>query len=78
MMGLPSLNSLDRAQGARIWLATEATDMRCGLDRLAQRVGLLRSLEQQYQKPGIEQAERNSDEDTPSFVGVEGKPQRDD
>jgi len=38
MIGLPSLNSLDRAQAARIWLATEATDMRCGFDRLAERV----------------------------------------
>ena len=28
----------DRAQGARIWLAAEATDMRCGFDRLAERV----------------------------------------
>lgn len=38
MTGLPSLRSLDRAQGARIWLAAEATDMRCGFDRLAERV----------------------------------------
>lgn len=38
MIGLPSLQALDRAQGARIWLATEATDMRCGFDRLAERV----------------------------------------
>jgi len=38
MIGLPSLQSLDRAQGARIWLAAEATDMRCGFDRLAERV----------------------------------------
>jgi transposase len=38
MIGLPSLSSLDRAQAARIWLATEATDMRCGFDRLAARV----------------------------------------
>lgn len=38
MMGLPSLQALDRAQGARIWLAAEATDMRCGFDRLAERV----------------------------------------
>jgi transposase len=38
MIGLPSLNSLDRAQAARIWLATEASDMRCGFDRLAERV----------------------------------------
>lgn len=38
MMGLPSLNSLDQAQTVRIWLATEKTDMRCGFDRLAERV----------------------------------------
>jgi transposase len=29
---------LDRGQSSRIWLATEATDMRCGFDRLAERV----------------------------------------
>ena len=38
MIGLPSLRALDGAQGARIWLAVEATDMRCGFDRLAERV----------------------------------------
>jgi transposase len=38
MIGLPSLRTLDAAQGTRIWLAAEATDMRCGFDRLAQRV----------------------------------------
>ena len=38
MIGLPSLHTLDHAQAARIWLATEATDMRCGFDRLAERV----------------------------------------
>jgi transposase len=38
MMGLPSLHALDRAQATRIWLAAEATDMRCGFDRLAERV----------------------------------------
>jgi transposase len=38
MLGLPSLHTLDLAQAARIWLATEATDMRCGFDRLAERV----------------------------------------
>jgi len=32
------LHTLDRAQCGRIWLATEATDMRCGFDRLAERV----------------------------------------
>jgi transposase len=37
-MGLPSLQALDGAPGPRIWLAAEATDMRCGFDRLAQRV----------------------------------------
>jgi transposase len=38
MIGLLSLQALDRAQATRIWLATEATDMRCGFDRLAERV----------------------------------------
>ena len=38
MLGLPSLQTLDHGQGARIWLAAEATDMRCGFDRLAERV----------------------------------------
>src|SRR5664279_4496522 len=38
MIELPSLQALDRAQATRIWLATEATDMRCGFDRLAERV----------------------------------------
>jgi len=38
MMGLRSLHALDRAQAARIWLAVEPTDMRCGFDRLAERV----------------------------------------
>jgi transposase len=38
MIGLPSLQTLDRAQAARIWMANEATDMRCGFDRLAERV----------------------------------------
>ena len=38
MMRLPSLHTLDQAQGGRIWLATEKTDMRCGFDRLAERV----------------------------------------
>src|ERR1700721_75199 len=38
MIGLPSLHALDHSQGPRIWLATEAADMRCGFDRLAERV----------------------------------------
>jgi transposase len=38
MIGLPSLQSLDGVAGPRIWLAGVATDMRCGFDRLAQRV----------------------------------------
>jgi transposase len=38
MIGLPSLRALDRTQETRIWLAVEATDMRCGFDRLAERV----------------------------------------
>ena len=38
MIGLPSLHALDGAHGPRIWLAVEASDMRCGFDRLAERV----------------------------------------
>ena len=41
MTGLPSLRALDQAQDARIWLAAEAADMRCGFDRLAERVRAL-------------------------------------
>jgi hypothetical protein len=38
VIGLPSLRVLDGAPGPRIWLASEATDMRCGFDRLVQAV----------------------------------------
>lgn len=38
MIGLPSLRTLDSSQRVRIWLASDATDMRCGFDRLAERV----------------------------------------
>jgi transposase len=38
MIDLPSLRTLNQARAARIWLTTEATDMRCGFDRLADRV----------------------------------------
>jgi transposase len=40
MRGLPSLRALDEDLGprARIWLAREPQDMRCGFDRLAERV----------------------------------------
>jgi transposase len=38
LTSLPSLRALDLAQGARIWLAAEAAAMRCGFDRLAERV----------------------------------------
>lgn len=38
MIGLPSLRALDRSHGTRIWLAVDSTDMRCGFDRLAERV----------------------------------------
>lgn len=38
MIGLPSLHTLDASQRVRIWLASEASDMRCGFDRLAERV----------------------------------------
>lgn len=36
MIGLPSLRALDTAHSMRIWLASEATDMRRGFDRLAE------------------------------------------
>ena len=42
MRGLPSLRALDEdGTGGprwRLWLALEPTDMRCGFDRLAERV----------------------------------------
>ena len=38
MIGLPSLQALDGVAGPRIWLAAEPADMRCGFDRLAERV----------------------------------------
>ena len=38
MIGLPSLRAFDRAHEMRIWMAADATDMRCGFDRLAERV----------------------------------------
>jgi transposase len=38
VIGLPSLQAMDRAQATRIWLASEAMDMRCGFDRLTERV----------------------------------------
>lgn len=36
MLALPSLADLDRGSGLKIWLATQAADMRWGFDRLAQ------------------------------------------
>jgi transposase len=36
VIGLPSLTSLDGSTSARIWLASEPADMRCGFDRLAE------------------------------------------
>ena len=38
MIGLPSLAVMDRSTETRIWLATAPADMRCGFDRLAERV----------------------------------------
>jgi transposase len=43
VIGLPSLRTLDGAQVSRIWLAAEPTDMRCGFDRLAERVRVVMS-----------------------------------
>ena len=39
MIGLPTLQALDRAAPCRIWLAAEPADMRCGFDRLAELAG---------------------------------------
>jgi transposase len=36
MIGLPTLQALDRAAACRIWLASAPADMRCGFDRLAE------------------------------------------
>ena len=36
MIALPTLGQLDHSAPARIWLATQPADMRCGFDRLAQ------------------------------------------
>jgi transposase len=36
MIGLPSLEQMDRGSELRIWLAVQPADMRCGFDRLAQ------------------------------------------
>jgi transposase len=36
MIGLPTLQQLDGASPARIWLAVQPADMRCGFDRLAE------------------------------------------
>ena len=50
MTGLPSLRALDQAQDARIWLAAEAADMRCGFDRLAERI---RAVSERYVNPRL-------------------------
>lgn len=36
MIGLPTLEQLDRSSATRIWLAVQPADMRCGFDRLAE------------------------------------------
>lgn len=36
MIGLPTLEQLDRSATTRIWLCVEPADMRCGFDRLAE------------------------------------------
>jgi transposase len=36
VIALPTLSTLDGLSSARIWLATQPADMRCGFDRLAE------------------------------------------
>ncbi len=36
MIGLPTLEQLDRSATTRIWLCVQPADMRCGFDRLAE------------------------------------------
>ena len=36
MIGLPTLEQLDRSATTHIWLCVEPADMRCGFDRLAE------------------------------------------
>jgi len=36
VIGLPSLEQLDRSSSLRIWLAIAPADMRCSFDRLAE------------------------------------------
>jgi transposase len=36
VIGLPSLEQMDRGSPLKIWLAAQPADMRCGFDRLAQ------------------------------------------
>jgi transposase len=36
VIGLPTLEQLDRSSTTRIWLAVAPADMRCGFDRLAE------------------------------------------
>ena len=61
MIGLPSLRDLDGASGARIWLAAEPTDMRCGFDRLAEQVRSVIS-------PSVSSAEKAKP--YPSWIGI--------
>ena len=48
MISPPSLHTLNRSPAARIGLTTEATDTRCGFDRLAESVRAVRTMEFLY------------------------------
>jgi transposase len=39
VIGLPTLEQLDRGSTMRIWLCVQPADMRCGFDRLAELAG---------------------------------------
>jgi transposase len=57
VIGLPSFQAKDRSQGARIWIASEATDVRCGFDRLAERVNAVVGENSQSESDGLKAQE---------------------
>ncbi len=63
-MGLPSLHAMDRAQGARIWMASEATTIRVPLaswrsaEDFGMGTGWIRAVVQTRLEAGVEHGAR--------------------